>query len=411
MSAALCTQIYCIMFLIALLFIGRKYHFKINVSIFIIFYLFVCSIFSYLYFDAVNGVFRDYDNITLLPYIYYFICVILTMYPVIRWDSIDKNSIEFTRRQQNILYVISVLIIICTIIPFIETMIEVPSSLNNRASMANIYDARLEGNVDDYLSFIGRKFFFFIWKLNNLIPILIFANLILPKKNKIIIIGLCLSLITIWMHSMILGGRSRLVQNAIFSFSIYLLFRNFFNISLKRRLDRLILILFSIASFFVILVTISRFITMDTDMTMWEWIGLYAGEGVLNFNSMLWDIDKTTGGYSTCALLMSLIHGSTVGVEDLWEVISKLGVPGNIFYTYVGSIYMDFNKVGTIIFLLLSVLIINKICNQKSKNQFRQLIFLSLWIKILMVGPIFYTYTTVDDQINLLISIIFAIYI
>lgn len=48
--------------------------------------------------------------------------------------------------------------------------------------------------------------------------------------------------------------------------------------------------------------------------------------------------------------LLGLTKGS--GVEDNWATVSKLGIPGNIFYTYIGSIFEDFNKIGTLIFLL-----------------------------------------------------------
>jgi len=161
---------------------------------------------------------------------------------------------------------------------------------------------------------------------------------------------------------------------------------------------------------------ISRFTSIEAEGSnienIWIWLGLYAGEGVLNFNSLMWYVEKSTGGDSTFIFLKDLLgltKGS--GVEDNWATVSKLGIPGNIFYTYIGSIFEDFNKIGTLIFLLVFSTITIKLT--KIKNgliTFPQIIILCLCARVLVI-PTFYTYTSLMAQTNLLCVLCFSMVI
>ena len=175
-------------------------------------------------------------------------------------------------------------------------------------------------------------------------------------------------------------------------------------------------VFFGIAIVFIAYVTLSRYLLNFSDSTssvdIWTWIGLYMGEGPLNFNSYEWYIKSSTNGYSTMPLIMSLYTGHYVSVSDVWNLSSKLGIPGNIFYTYVGAIFKDYGKYGTLIYLFFFSSFVwiyyKKLSNKAS---FSRIFVLMLWAKILVVGPTFFTYATTDDQINLVVSILFLIYI
>ena len=84
---------------------------------------------------------------------------------------------------------------------------------------------------------------------------------------------------------MILGGRSKLVQNALYMVIVYFIFKRFLHHDIIVKVNKYGFLIFSVAILGVVAVTISRFNNMDsTNMnSIWEWIGLYAGEGSLNF--------------------------------------------------------------------------------------------------------------------------------
>lgn len=413
MNAYFCTIIYCLLHLVLFAFYRLYCSKKNNATTLILVYFLLTSFFSILYFSASNGIYRDYSNITLLPYFYLILCFLITIYPIYNYDK-SSPTLSLSFNENKIIYVVSIFIGICTLLPFLETLIQLPNALANSNQLNRIYEERLAGESNEYLSFFGRKFFYFIWLLNNLVPIFIFINLMLPSKNKKIILLLCLALITIWLHAMILGGRSKLVQNALYMVIVYFIFKRFLHHDIIVKVNKYGFLIFSVAILGVVAVTISRFNNMDsTNMnSIWEWIGLYAGEGSLNFNSSLWYVrDRSTEGYSTFPLLLSWISGKDFGVADSWALSAKLGISGNIFYTYVGSIFQDFNVYGTIIFILTFSFLVQKLTKCIRNVSLAQLIVLCLWAKILIIGPIFYTYGTVDDQKNLLFTILFSLYL
>ena len=100
-----------------------------------------------------------------------------------------------------------------------------------------------------------------------------------------------------------------------------------------------------------------------------------------------------------------------VGVIGVQVAAELLETADNIFYTYIGSIFEDFNKIGTLIFLLVFSTITIKLT--KIKNgliTFPQIIILCLCARVLVI-PTFYTYTSLMAQTNLLCVLCFSMVI
>lgn len=411
--------LYFAMYLLVFVYIRRKRVFKenMNATNFLLAYYTITALLSLLYFNASNGFFRDYRNVSLLPYVYLVICFMITLYPVYAYDK-RKQPIPLLmpERKKKILQVVIVFLVLCTLLPFFESLFQIPSAFATENSLADAYETRLAGNVSDYLSSPGRKFFAIIWMFNNVIPVLIFVAII-NKLDKRLIVGLCIALVTIWIHSMVLGGRSKLVQNALYIFLVYFFFKGYLSPAMNKKIVAFGSVFMSIALVAVIAVSISRFNTIWLDstssMTLWSWLGLYAGEGALNFNCREWNMPGSSDyiiGYATLIVPLSLFSGNIISVFDIWNMKSKLGIPGNQFYTYVGAIFMDYGKFGTLLFLLFfSTVMYFMVIKSSILSGGKRLLFLSLWAKILVVGPIFYTYSTYGDQMNLLWACIFGI--
>lgn len=389
---------------------------NINATQFLILYFCIASLLSLIYLNISNGLFRDYSNLSLPPYLYLFVCFCISLVPIYKYDNTIIEQIDISEKQDTIIRKTCVLICLCTLLPFLESLLQIPAAMAKDDSLANAYDSRLDGNISDYLSFFGRKFFAIVWMLNNLIPPFLFLSII-KKYDKKIIILLGISLATIWLHAMVLGGRSKLVQNALYLLFNYFLFKGYLDEKIKTKITFYGSILFSVAVLAVAAVSISRFNTTyaDTSSAMdsiWAWLGLYAGEGTLNFNCWEWEIKGSTNGYMTMSVLLSLLDGHAVTVEELWRLGDKLGIPGNNFFTYVGDIYKDFGRFGTVLFILILATLTRKMSEPKIKTiNIKKLIYLSLWAKILVIGPIFYTYGAYADQQNLLVAIIYCLFL
>lgn len=133
---------------------------------------------------------------------------------------------------------------------------------------------------------------------------------------------------------------------------------------IKKRINYIGLFLISFLIIAVLLVTISRYNSSESDTgNIFTWLALYAGEGPLNFNNDMWYVTKSTNGDNTFVALRWLLGLTDVdSVQDNWLINQNLGVRGNVFYTYIGFIFADYNIVGTILFLsLISILLLMKI--------------------------------------------------
>lgn len=408
----LCLVIYNFTIFILFLVLGVKMKWELNSTLYILFFLIISGIISTIYWDASNGTIRNYANITLLPFLYLILCYVITLYPVMSYD-LHKCSICVSSRQRNIIDKFTLFIIVVSFEPFIENIIYLPNALMNANHAANMYDMRLEGGASDYLSFLGRKLNRISTSFELLYPVLLFYNLSKKKISSFLLVGLLMVILSFWIHELGLGGRSKLVQNILYVLVVYFLMRRYINPAINKQIIKYGLVIMGVGFAILMIISISRFASIEAEGSnidsIWLWLGLYAGEGILNFNSLMWDVTKSTNGDSTLILLKSLLLGSDdTGVSDNWNAVAKLGIPGNIFYTYVGSMYEDFNAVGTIIFLLsFSFITIRLTKIRKGVITYPKLIILCLCSRILVV-PTFYTYTSLMSQLNLFFSLCFC---
>lgn len=90
-----------------------------------------------------------------------------------------------------------------------------------------------------------------------------------------------------------------------------------------------------------------------------------------------------------------------------WAAMDKLGVPGNIFYTYVGVLYADFGRIGAVVFLVILASIVRFATKtQGSEISLTKVAFICMLAKILVL-PTFYTYASYMSQLNLLMALLF----
>lgn len=406
MNSFISILFYNVILLVLFLYCYRKNGYILNSTNYIFLFLFVCGIISTLYFLSVEGLIRDYSNIEIAPFIYLIMCYSITIMPIYFYDCKKNLVLNVTNEQYDFLKKFSILLIIISVEPLLENIYHLNDIIGNSQYAARMYDNRIE-----YLSFWGRKLHAVSTYFEILYPILILYFLIKPGNQKIVI-GLVFVTLNFWLHELGLGGRSKMVQSILYAIAVYFLMRRFLNKVVDRKIQFYGIVFLSIGIVFVLLISISRFDAMSstTDITsIWMWLGLYAGEGVLNFNSLMWNVTETTSGNDTFIFLRhELGYTESFTVEDLYAGRSKLGIPENIFYTYVGSIYRDFNFYGTIVFLLLFSLLTVLITKCRNSITFVQIVFLSLCIKILSV-PTFYTYNTYKSQFDLVFIYVFCL--
>lgn len=398
--------------LLFLLFVWIKTKgWQLNGTLYILFFLLISGIISTFYWNVSNGTIRNYSNLTIIPFLYLIIGYLITLMPIVKYDVTSRKELFITNKQGVFLHYFTFFLIIISFEPFLENLLHLPSVMANSDFAAKMYDNRVE-----YLSFIGRKLNRISTSFELIYPPLMFYFLSKRVIQKKIIYGLLMVILSFWIHELGLGGRSKLVQNILYLIVCFFLMKSYINAYITKKIIIYGSTIIGLGICMVLLVSISRFTSIEAEGSnienIWIWLGLYAGEGVLNFNSIMWYVEKSTFGDSTFILLKDLL-GLTkgTGVDDNWLAVSKLGIPGNIFYTYIGSIFEDFNKVGTLIFLLVFSIITIKLTKiNNGLITFPQIILLCLCARILVI-PTFYTYTSLMAQTNLLCVLCFAIVI
>lgn len=408
MDAISCVFLYNAILLLMLLLYFKKISWILNGTSYILLFLFLCSIISTFYFLSVNGVIRDYSNIDILPFLYMILCYIISIYPIYLFDS-KKGGIIVTNNQYRFIKSFSIFLIVISVEPLLENLYRLDDIIGDSSYAYRMYDDRTE-----YLSFWGRKLHAVSTYFNVLYPVLILLFLS-KKEHYLIVTGLLLVTLNYWLHELGLGGRSKMVQSILYSIAVYFLMRKYLESDIDKKIRLYGGCVLLLGVLFVLIISFSRYDSMasSTDVdSIWIWLGLYAGEGSLNFNSLMWNVTESTNGDNTFIFLRDLFgFVDASSVEDIYKSNLKLGIPENIFYTYIGSIYKDYNLYGTILFLTIFSTLVSFALKSKQKGfSIVQIIILSIWMKILSI-PTFYTYTTWVEQFNLLFVYLFCFYL
>lgn len=354
----------------------------------------------------------DYSRITIYPIAYAVGCILITMIPLFSYDNHAVKTMFANERSEKFVYFTLCVFSFMAVEPFIENLVHLRTVVNNMGATADIYAARADGDnsKSEYLSWIGRKFFWILFLLRDIIPLLFFYYIIKWKKyNKYVIIGTSMAILNPIIHGFALGGRSTMINTAFYFIFVYMLFRPYMTNKQKSIIDRSLLILSGIAIFGLTAMTIVRYASQEHSVDIWTWVTLYTGEGILNFCSDLWPLSQACNGDNTF-LMIRYILGLTdnIDIESVRATRDVLGVRNLVFYTYLGTIYYDFNKIGTILYCTIFSILFFYSC--KSKNgvfRLSQLATLAILGKVVMMGVMFYPYTLWNDQLSLLFLLIY----
>lgn len=401
---------YCVMMGLTLMYAIKKYR-VVNVSVTCL-SLYVISALTSIFFFY-NSLY-DYSGITVYPMIYVFICIMITMIPVFSYDNHSDKILYENKRTKKLVYITLCVLSIMAVEPFLENLIHIRSVTGNMDATTDIYAARADGDnsKSEYLSWIGRKFFWLNFLLRDIIPILFFYYILKWKKyNKYIIIGTSMAILNPIMHGFALGGRSSIVNTAFYFIFVYMVFRPYLSDKRKRIVDKSLLFMAGIVIAGIAALTIVRFASQEHSVDIWTWVTLYAGEGVLNFCSDLWPLSKTCNGDNTF-LMVRYYLGLTnnTDIESVRATRNILGVRNLVFYTYLGTIYYDFNKIGTVLYCMFFSWFFFISCKPKNKTyRLSQLALLAILGKVIMMGVMFYPYTLWNDQLSLLLLLIYIV--
>lgn len=342
-----------------------------------------------------------FSNLTLLPALFYFALFYIAIIPL---KKCDVSQIARFEINDKFVRYLCIFLLLTSLLPFLESVLKIRSFFamaDVGEYMAEMHDDRQTGEQKQtvVLSTVSTQLLRFSLWFSELIPILLFYLIVKFKKFNIYAIGLLISQVLVLLNSMLTGGRSAFAYLIIYYIFIYYLFSSQFSVSARKRIQRIFFVIGGVAITFLLLITVWRFQSRnsgdsDSSQAIVEWMAVYAGEGMLNFNEYVWNVKTETEGDRTIPYFKSLVglHTFEENFErrEYWE--NKTGIPEFIFYTTIGNYVQDFG----LLFGSILVIVISRLVSKATvKNRLRKvynIFIIALYYRVLSLGIFFFPY-------------------
>lgn len=141
-------------------------------------------------------------------------------------------------------------------------------------------------------------------------------------------------------------------------------------------------------------ISVSRFAandTKDSDKVIDQWIAQYLGEGMVRFSDDCFPIKEQLNGDKNFSFIKSIVgfKEETDNEKANLKYEAKLKIPTSVFYTFIGSYYLDFNFVGTLFIAILVLCVMMKVSvqiNKQCKIGFIEALILIKFFKMIATG-------------------------
>lgn len=364
----------------------------------------------------VNGMGFDVSKLDYLAFLYILCNLFFITWPLLflKKDRIDYRSLISKNAKLIFLEKWPIVLFVILLLPTIENLI---LSFSIRTSdLESLYN-RAESGVDIYhrLSFYSRNANRILDLIFYIAPFLLFRELSKKRINSRNIGCILVVMLDILLTAYNTASRTEFVKLFFCFASYYLFFRYQIPSRRKKKLKMYalpIVVIFVVALSFI---TLSRYSAMSNEQGALTWVSLYSGEGFYRFADLMWyKNDVVMLGDDNFPLIRYMMGLKTYTNQaermSYWEPL--LGVPNNIFYTFIGNFVSDFGFVTTTFLSIIIGLIVHKlVVSMKKKVYYYQVLVFSMIAVMLFFGIMHFVYKVWQDQFRLLGLIAFTIYV
>lgn len=331
-------------------------------------------------------------ELTFAPFLYLFVCFFITLLPLLS-NREDVRVIYTTKKQ--LLYPFLWILAVCALFPFLESLFYLIKLVitGQFMTMAANYDDISAGNIQGFqVSYISNRIIVLLTCMKLITPILFFYVYQNVKASKYLKIGLFIASITPAVNNMCNGGRVQTVFITLYYIALYLLFKEALNESARKLLKKISLYIFVVIGTAFIAMTVGRFVLGDNfgGGSALDFIFQYTSEGMFNFDNSMYYVNNNTGGFATSWRIMYHLGLTDILPKNYVDFVTgRLGIPGWWFYTYIGDLYSDFGRVGTLLWISTCAFVFSLIRLQKKMN-IADLFLYSIYLHIVMNGLFYY---------------------
>lgn len=371
-----------------LIYVAKKKAFDLGTICLFSFMLSSLGSVWYYSFDKVSSFYPDM-NIVALMFVYFVFIMFVIPLLFINYKQIKMIS---SSKYQNVLHVTSCFFAIIAVPVFINLVF----NFLFKSFDGNVLNSMYESDVDNATTIFVpgvKQCYSLMRRFYDLIAFLFCYNLFVCRDVKIRI-GLALSVLSFFMVAFQGGSRGGIITSLITLGGFILLFYNLYSSKVKRFIQIAGVSVCGILVLGLSAISVSRFVandTKDSDKVIDQWIAQYLGEGMVRFSDDCFPIKEQLNGDKNFSFIKSLIgfDEETDNEKANLKYEAKLKIPTSVFYTFVGSYYLDFNFVGTLVIAILSLCIMVKVSiriNKQCKIGFIEALVLIKFFKMIAIG-------------------------
>ena len=320
--------------------------------------------------------------------IYFFLLYILWLSPFLKGDYTDYTKVICSP-------IVKGLVTIIAVSSLIEAVLLLPNALSgyNTMVLGDIAGVREHdiGNIGSGITSIPVLIYSFF---GTILPLAFFYYLSAGiKRGELVLIAIATFLTPI-LNTLSTGSREFFVFPLIETGIAYLIFYRFLSKRVKKGVNFTFLILGGLIFVSSVLMSLIRF-TNSASIDPSFWIAKYLGEGFVNFNTLLYpNLGEPCYGEFHFGYFRDLIGLSYVPDSmraSYWS--PRMQFPHNLFYSFLGSIVIDWGKTGAFIISAFFVGLTHLFTRIKGKTiLFSQLIILHFVACICTKGVFYFTY-------------------
>lgn len=355
-----------VLYTVTLLFFYIRYKFSMGVMIWILYTVSAWSSFLFVQQPGYAGTVHSSEQ-TILPCLYLYTIFVISMTPLFRINRIEKiDELSFVNSP-----LLKWIMITCTAIQLMFFIIDLPSMIMVLHSGAYMFSAlrsaiygsdgitlltQNQGVNRLSLLFSGMRI------LSTGLSVVTFLSF---KEQRLLVDLFAISALLNNVRLIIVQvGRGEMILVLLLYACIFYLMRDWIDEKKRRTLIVVSIPIIVASIIFFWAISISRF----GDNARF-YIYKYLGEPINNFNGILFKkIRGTTNGRAYFSLLFRYLFGESgvITAKEKWRLIfNATGIRGDIFYTWVGGVIIEFGKTVPFFVAVILNIILNKVANIK----------------------------------------------
>lgn len=408
---AILVLIYLLAWIVTFIVRYRKKR-SIDAGSFLVLSYIIYAVFSLL----LVGSSRDFLPLKLFPFIYLYIMLLIGMMPVLKFRSTEGILIK--NPSITVINTLSLIFIVSTLFYFPHNVSRMTDGLTkmmlDSSYGMDMYNESMHltensgHGISNLASIIANAF-------SQIGLFLTIYYLTLPAGKIWISIGLFLASFMKMAGGISMGQRGAIVEPLLVLFATYFLLRNYIIEKYRKSLVVIGTVILVFLAVPVILITISRFGSINSSTDSGESIYYYLGHENLIFNNYGLDDGGIRYGDRTIPLFKRAMGFFDVPSNFL-ERRAKypyLKVNDEVFITYVGDIAIDYGPIAAfVIIVLLSVIITNSISVRHGCYHFHQLLLVHFVLYMCTIGGVkLFPYSDVGGNLKIIVFILVYTYL